>query len=117
MQSLVGSNMNNRRDFDQPNLDGAPTMAAPAAGQHQGGWPQQASYGEPGPYPSPGQQLQDAYYGQQPAQYGQPAPAYEAPQVPRQQAPAPRVVPSNQLCHPNPPGCTGDQKAPAQPAQ
>jgi hypothetical protein len=119
--------MNNRRDFDQSNLDGAPTMAAPAAGQQQGGWPQQAPYGEPGPYPSPGQQLQDTYYGQQPPQYGQPAPAYEAPQVPLpvHRRPVPDMnpgdpenpTPDDLLCHPNPPGCTGDQKAPAQPAQ
>ena len=25
-------------------------------------------------------------------------------------------TPDDLLCHPNPPGCTGDQKAPAQPA-
>ena len=30
----------------------------------------------------PGQQPQDIYYGQQPPQYGQPAPAYEAPLAP-----------------------------------
>src|SRR5215212_8516277 len=74
--------MNNRRDFHQSNLGGAPTMAAPAAGQQQGGWPPQAPYREPGPYPSPGQQPQDIYYGQQPPQYGQSAPAYEVPLAP-----------------------------------
>lgn len=214
--------MDNRRDFGPTPQDGAPTMAAPAAGQQQGAWPQQAPYGGPGSYPQYGQQPPDVYYDQQPPDYGQqvpaPAPPPSAPppsqsvivqqpvpaQAPRQQAPAPRVAPANHsvvrpapvspnspvpepnpnpeqqqqpkqdaepqqkqdpeprqkqdplpeqkqdappeasrtcrisirairrtqrrktptprsapenlLCHPNPPGCTGDQKAPAQPA-
>jgi len=252
--------MNNRRDFDQSSFDGMPTMAAPAAGQQQGGWPQQAPHGEPGPHAP---YVQPPQYGYPPPQYGPGTPSYEAAaqaplpvyrrpgvvfgaaavaavvavgaflatwvskdnvsttpantsgtpsqqapvqlvpappsaplpsqsvivqkpiprqQAPRQQAPAPRVVPSNPpsagsspvvpppaqkpvappedkqvplpedkqvpppedkqvpppddtqtppdmnpgdpenptpddlLCHPNPPGCTGDQRAPAQPA-
>jgi hypothetical protein len=215
-------------------------MAAPVAGQRPGTWPQQASYGDPAPYPPYGRQPPDTYYAQQPPTklpvykrpgvvFGAaavaaviavgallatwaskegvwttpvnntgtptqqvlvpPAPAppsapppsqsvvvqQPAPRsVPRQQAPAPRVAPSNPsnapavspapasslpnspvpepipepeqkqdpepqqkqdppdkfnpgdpenptpddlLCHPNPPGCTGDQKAPAQQQQ
>jgi hypothetical protein len=134
--------MHNRRDFDQSTFNGAPTMA-PAAGQQQEEWPQPAPSGEPGPFPPYGQQPQDMYYGQQ---FGQPAPAYGAQQaalavhrrpVPRpSSAPTPtqsviaqqkkipdmnpgdpeNPTPDNLLCHLNPPGRTGDQKPPAQPA-
>ena len=69
--------MNNRRDFDP--LAGAPTMAAPAAGQQQAAWPQQAPYGGSGPYPPYGQQPPDMYDEQQASVYGQQLPAAEAP--------------------------------------
>jgi hypothetical protein len=240
MQCAWEAQMNNPRDFSRPPLDGAPTMAAPVAGQRPGTWPQQAPLGDSAPYRPYGQQSPDTYYAQQPPTqlpvykrpgvvFGAaavaaviavgallatwvskdsvsttpvnntgtptqqvllppaPAPPSAAPpsqsvvvqqpaprSVPRQQAPAPRVAPSNPsnpsavspapasslpdspvpepipepqqkqdpepqqkqdppdkfnpgdpenptpddlLCHPNPPGCTGDQKAPAQQQQ
>ena len=70
--------MNYRRDFEPSPLDGAPTMAAPAAGQQPGAWAQQAPYGGAGaPY---GQQPPGMYYDQQPTSYGQQVPA--PPQLP-----------------------------------
>ncbi len=74
--------MNYRRDFDQTPQDGAPTMAAPAAGQQPGAWPPQAPYSEPGPYSSYGQQPAGEYYDQQPPPYGQQVPAPPPPQLP-----------------------------------
>src|SRR5512133_1695530 len=63
--------MNYRRDFEQQSpLDGAPTMAAPAAGQQPGALPQQAPAGGPGAYPLYGQPP-GMYYDQQPPPYGQ----------------------------------------------
>jgi hypothetical protein len=240
MQCAWEAQMNNPRDFSRPPLDGAPTMAAPVAGQRPGTWPQHAPHGDSAPYLPYGQRPPDTYYAQRPPTqlpvykrpgvvFGAaavaaviavgallatwvskdnvsttpvnntgtptqqvllpPAPAppsapppsqsvvvqQPAPRsVPRQQAPAPRVAPSNPsnpsavspapasslpdspvaeiipepqqkqdpepqqkqdppdkfnpgdpenptpddlLCHPNPPGCTGDQKAPAQQQQ
>jgi hypothetical protein len=81
--------MNYRRDFDPTPQDGAPTMAAPAAGQQPGAWAQQAPYSEPGAYPSYVQQPGGMHHQQLPPPYGQqvpvaspsPLPVYKRPGV------------------------------------
>lgn len=73
--------MNNRRDIVPTLQDGAPTMAAPAAGQQQGAWSQHDPYGGPGAYPPYGQPPPDMYYDQQPPIYGQ-APVLPPAQLP-----------------------------------
>jgi hypothetical protein len=193
MQCVWEAQMNNPRDFGRPPLDGAPTVAAPAAQA----WGQQAPYGDPAGYRPYVQQQRDVVYAQQsPAQQvviplapaappvpppsqsvatARPAPRSSPRQqatVPRARRPVPSVVspaplapapnspaaepipvpeqkqdpepqqkqdpepqqkqdppdkfnpgdpqnptPDDLLCHPNPPGCTGHQKAPAQPQQ
>lgn len=144
--------MNYRRDFEQSPLDGAPTMAAPAAGQQPGAWPQQAPPGGPGaPYGQPAPRVapvKPSAVNPAPVSPNSPVPEPNPNPNPEQkQNPQPppkedlgdpkdpetgadtrgkvdnppdvhnpgdpeNPTPDELLCHPNPPGCTGDQKAP-----
>src|SRR3954464_8186985 len=74
MPCVWEAQMNDPRDFGRSLLDGAPTMAAPAARA----WAQQAPYGDPAGYPPYVQQQPDVVYAQQsPA----PLPVYKRPGV------------------------------------